>query len=209
MSSLIEQDQQNLIAFRDNPSNKQQREDISHSPVLLKQDFSDYSSHLRSFNIAFWPNCGYLMPFDVNPKKLLKLGFKCIGERKLQCIEPSCAQTVTAPPELVMSGLQPNILLQTHQDTQEKPEQETLLQTQARRFVLRLQESTHNYQCKFNQRKRHSMLFQPEFDLRVPVDIESLVIKSKKLIYLRWFEIMEKILRSHADSAENAEFEQP
>lgn len=82
----------------------------------------DYKQKLATFDIAFWPT---FLPFALNPKKMVKLGFICSGENTLQC--ENCGQIAKI---------------------NTKMETENAVKT----VVLRLMENTHKFECKYTQK---------------------------------------------------------
>lgn len=40
---------------------------------------AEYIKNIQTYEIAYWPSCGYIMPYELNPKEMVRLGFKCIG----------------------------------------------------------------------------------------------------------------------------------
>ena len=85
-----------------------------------------YIEYLGSFSLSNW--CG--MPHCLNPRKLVNMGFKCVGPRQVQCIEPECAQTAIVSEDVPFENSGGPLAL---------------------RFLQRLQGSTHNFTCKWNQ----------------------------------------------------------
>ena len=70
------------------------------------------------------------------------------------------------------------------------------------RFLMRLRDSTHNYSCGFRESPlRWVMVNSKEFNFKISLQPENLAVLSKKILYLRWSEIIEVLARTHLDSA--------
>ena len=142
-----------------------------------------YKKYLRSFSQANW--CG--LPPLLNPRKMVNLGFKCIETRKVQCIEPDCGQT---------AFVSQDVCFEQFDSTKTKGG------PIAERQLTRLSEQTHDFNCKWNNpafKLQKVFKMQPELDLTVPLEIESLVVKSKKILFLRWQEIVQLLYRSYPE----------
>lgn len=184
------------------------------SPLPASFDWSQdfltiYRSQIQSFHEHFWPPCdGFLLPFEVNPKRLVKLGFKCIADSKIECFH--CAQSATLPPELTLDGI-----LELKKDlaklgSREADEKERQVKTNScERFLARLKTSTHLFSCPFNasdsqnssKQFKLQMSQSTAFNIKSAVNLTKFSVFSAKLLHLRAEEILTKLALSHARPA--------
>lgn len=139
---------------------------------LGSEDYSTekYVEYLKSYSPAFW--CG--MPNCLNPRKLVNLGFKCVGPRHLQCIEDECAATAIVSEDVAFEPL-------SNENLNGGP--------LAKRFLMHLQDSCHNFSCKWNKpnfKDTKWLKHQDEFNFELPINIHNFVVKTKKILILRW-----------------------
>ena len=144
----------------------------------------DYGKNIQSFSVSYW--CG--LPYELNPRKMVQMGFKCIGERKVQCIDSSCAQISTAPESVIITS--------SDYLKHEKGEERSAAEVATFKFLDRLK-TVHKYECRWNQSRKSEFKglnqIQYGLDLSKELDIDNLVISTKKLIFLRWNEIFTKL----------------
>jgi len=152
-----------------------------------------YASLLQTFHLAYWPAPTSKLSYQlISPKKLLKLGFKCSALRQLQCV--SCAQTAMLPPELMKGCMVPYSAT-----AKDESNASSDVESQLKRFALRLQNSTHLMSCPHNQPEyaaRH--MIQKEVDMASELKVDGeFSIKTKKLLIMRGKELVEAIQESY------------
>lgn len=62
-----------------------------------------------------------------------------------------------------------------------------------KRFLLRLQESTHQYECKY-MKNQDQVLQHIEFDLTKELDIQNLTMPNEILLHVRYKEYLQKLV---------------
>mmetsp|Transcript_9285 Transcript_9285/g.15627 ORF Transcript_9285/g.15627 Transcript_9285/m.15627 type:complete len:224 (+) Transcript_9285:111-782(+) len=174
-----------------------------------QSDFmGQYTRQMRSYDIAFWPECdGISLPFELNQKKLIKLGFECIGDCQIQCV--LCRQSALVPDDLKLENtlLVRNLFAHLpYKESQAKQREHG--ESSLARFVARLRDATHLYECPYNKSNslnqadffKVQMASQPRaYDLSSPLAINDLGLYSSKILYVRAQEILASLVGTYTE----------